>query len=531
MKNFKLSLAYLAVFSMIFASCSKEENAMDTDENSVVLTFGAVLNDLANRASKQSQFDQIPTCSDEDPSYAVIGLTVDGEEWEDVTVDILQDSNGYFTAYTDDLKISVPDGNGVDVVITSFMVYADGVELPIWVAPTGGGFAGYVDNPLPLDFTLQRGTKPYIDIEVLCFDRRNVNEYGYPFFDLVPTVVYPLCFFANYCPTPDGRHYVGNYSLDLWYDDGETRIQIYNDETPVVGTAGGEFQARPVCVVVPGAPDGFGADENYLFYVITPLDWTGSYGDIANVPMAEVGLSWNDVNGLLNTDGETNEYLHLFIGCDEGPGGDDDSDDDGHNDDVDNCPNVFNPGQEDTDGDGKGDACDNCDDRDSDGDGFVNCEDECPDEYNETNNGCPETTPATGCGTAFMFGDTPINTISNSNRWGWAENFNTNDGASQTFNFYRGAGQNDTEKGVLAGTVTITASGNQVEFDINLETGFSISDLHVYLGEDSPGDMAKSPGQYNRNDEVGDSATNFTLTRTSSDSSFWVIVHAGETCN
>src|SRR5690606_42083293 len=109
-------------------------------------------------------------------------------------------------------------------------------------------------------------------------------------FDLVPTVVYPLCFFANYCPTPDGRHYVGNYSLDLSYDDGETRIQIYNDETPVVGTAGGEFQARPVCVVVPGAPDGFGADEDYLFYVITPLDWTGSYGDIANVPMAEVGL-------------------------------------------------------------------------------------------------------------------------------------------------------------------------------------------------------------------------------------------------
>ena len=314
MKNFRLSLAYLAMFAMIFTSCTKEENAPETDENSVVLTFGAVLNDLANRASKQSQFDLIPTCSDATPDRAVIGLTVDGVIWDDVEVDILMDSNGYFTAYTEDLKILVPNSDGVDIVVTSFMVYDAGNNL-IWVAPTGGGFAGYVDNPLPLEFTLHRGTKPYIDIEVLCFDRRTVNEYGYPFFDLVPTVVYPLCFFANYCTTPDGRHYVGNYSLDLWYDDGDTRIQIYNDEMPSVGVANGEYQARPVCLVVPGIPDGFEDDEDYLFYVITPLDWAGNYGDINNTPLPEVGLNWNEVNALLNADGTTSEYVHLFIGC------------------------------------------------------------------------------------------------------------------------------------------------------------------------------------------------------------------------
>ena len=317
MKNFKLSLAYLAVFAMIFTSCSKEENSLDTDENSVVLTFGTVLNDLANRSSKQAQFGDIPTCSDAAPSYAVIGLTVDGVVQDPVTVDILSDANGHFTAYSEDLKILVPGAAGVDVVVTSFMVYADGITDPIWVAPTGGEFAGYVDNPLPLEFNLQRGTKPYIDIEVLCFDRRNVNEYGYPFFDLGPTVVYPLCFFANYCPSPDGRHYVGNYSLDLWYDDGDTRIQIYNDQVPATDVVGGEYQARPVCVVVPGAPDGFEDDEDYLFYVITPLDWMGNYGDINNNPLPEVGLSWEDVEALLNADGTTNEYIHLFIGCDD----------------------------------------------------------------------------------------------------------------------------------------------------------------------------------------------------------------------
>jgi PKD repeat protein len=53
-----------------------------------------------------------------------------------------------------------------------------------------------------------------------------------------------------------------------------------------------------------------------------------------------------------------------------------DSDDDGVEDDLDNCPNVYNPFQDDNDADGFGDLCDNCPDdynpgqEDSDGDGI-----------------------------------------------------------------------------------------------------------------------------------------------------------------
>lgn len=72
--------------------------------------------------------------------------------------------------------------------------------------------------------------------------------------------------------------------------------------------------------------------------------------------------------GALNAT-QTNGYLFVSPG---------DMDQDGILDDVDNCPDVWNPTQIDTDGDGVGDACD----WDIDGDGIPNELDNCPYSYN-----------------------------------------------------------------------------------------------------------------------------------------------------
>ncbi len=372
MKLFKNYMSALLVFALLLTSCSKEESSAldDADANFVELTFGATLNDLDNRAANKSQhFDDIPTCLGTAPSYATINFSYGGNDYE-IDVDILQDSDGYFTDYSEALKIPVPLNGSTTVTLTGFQVF-DNSDARIWAAPVGSALANYVDQVLPRNFDVAAGTKPYIDVEVLCFDRRLANEYGYVFFDIIPETIYPLCTFINYC-NEAGRHWVANYSLDLYFGTDATGIQLYDnadaDAQVAVGTRNGQFYADPLCLVVPGPPANLANDQPYLYMIIYPNDWTGNYNDINNTPVP-VQLSWNDVNALLNNDGTTNEYLHLFIGECEGA-----LEGDGT---ITPPPPPCNPDNDDAD-------CDN--------DGILNGVDACPDVWGDLPNGCPDET-------------------------------------------------------------------------------------------------------------------------------------------
>ena len=343
MKNFKNYLSTLVVIALLFTSCSKDEVGTpidDTNSESVVLTFGAVLNDLANRSTNKAHFDQVPTCSDADPAFAIIGFSVDGEENPDVTVAILSDSNGYFTAYSEALKILVPSGESVTITLNSFIVYdgdpsISGSEI-IWIAPIEdeeGEFDGYVENPLPFDFELEAGTKPYIDIEVLCFDRRMVNEYGYVFFDITDKELIELCLFGNFC-TPEGRHYVANYSVDVWMlnSDGSLGTQLYDDVTRISTLVNGEYAASPLCLVLPDDTD---VDESY-YIEISILDgpnYDTTPGLVKTLTITDAGVR------VFFNDEVTSEYAHFFVDCDEDDIFDEPSDD---SDQYTGCLRGFN---------------------------------------------------------------------------------------------------------------------------------------------------------------------------------------------
>ena len=73
----------------------------------------------------------------------------------------------------------------------------------------------------------------------------------------------------------------------------------------------------------------------------------------------------------VDTSGNESNYVNELQVTTSGPI---DSDGDGVDDSIDNCPNVSNPSQADNDGDGQGDACDPDDDNDGVNDSSDNCQ-------------------------------------------------------------------------------------------------------------------------------------------------------------
>ncbi len=584
MKTINRFLAFCAVLALMLVGCSKEESATGLDPGStddlIQVSFATTLNDLLND-NKAHLLSDLPECSDATPMMASVVVRPEGgagDGSDDISVDVAIKGDavsGYFTAYTDDLKL--PAGHHT---LMSFLVYADEAMTDlIWLAPVDDGpgpgtLSEYVDNPLPMEFDLYDGEKYYLDVEVLCFDERNVNEYGYLFFDLIPNKIYNFCFFANYC-ADDDRDYPAHYSLELWYGSNivdlnantplvtttMNTVGYYNNDGSVSQTPTDRPFAQPLCVLIPKPMNG----ENgaYLTYRLTLEDWAGAYGTVPGDTEPIVGtLSWADILEYLDTNGDdvindddtaNIDYLHLFFNCDDNPGGGDctPTEEDTNGDCIpDNqqcvefpelCPSDCTPSEDDSNGD--------CIPDDEQCDLFPElCPSDCTPTEEDTNGDCipddqqcelfPELCDEGegNCGTGYMFGDTQINTISNANKWGWAEHWTAGDGATQTLDFWVGAGGNDTSKASKAGTVTITVDGDQVHFEIDLINDYEIGELHVQLSEEQPSSkVAKAPGLYNRNYQVSSSDLDFTLTRTGlegdDDNEFWVLVHGGDVCN
>ncbi|NJW51946.1 hypothetical protein [Salinimicrobium oceani] len=309
MKNFKTLMGTFVLFAFLFTSCSKEENVPANDTEKATLSFGAIVNDLVNNSNKSSNKDHLgdfPVCSDAQPAYVMIALSQDGNDVvgsmeAPFRVDLVQGQ--IFTEETPELELEPGDYS-----LDHFMVY-DAAGNVIWIAPTGGPMAEYVDNPLPMDISLGAGVKKYVDVSVLCFDDRDVNEYGYLFFDIDTNEAIEFCIFGNFCDET-GRHYTAEYSVDVWtYSNGTAGEQLYNNVmNSVEMDANGDLASAPVCFAL---PDTEGMDEYY--FEITLLDGEG-YNASERIVRAGV---ITDEEVRMFFDGDDNlDYYHFRTGCD-----------------------------------------------------------------------------------------------------------------------------------------------------------------------------------------------------------------------
>ncbi|SDR68792.1 hypothetical protein [Gramella sp. MAR_2010_147] len=340
MKRIKHYLAFCVMFALLLAGCSKDsptEVVVDdpSSDNLATLTIGASLNDILN-LNRAHLIDDLPACSDDIPVLASIILRPGNKENMDVSNDIVldieivaEDYNNdnevdYFTVYEEALKL--PAGT---YTLRRFYVYSDedkDQEDLIWIAPFDDGagegtLSEFVDNPLPLEFNLFDGEKRYVDVEVLCYDQRDVNEYGYVFFDIIPEEAIQFCMFLNYC-TDAGRHYVGSYSVDVWRWNSDTEsvgAVLYTDEENMVSGSGETASAEPLCFILPDEPGTDNdLDEEFYFEITLLSDTPGYDGDDKLIftgvySVAEIKARFGtDDQGI---DDGTLEYLHFQYNC------------------------------------------------------------------------------------------------------------------------------------------------------------------------------------------------------------------------
>lgn len=471
MKNIKNYFAFLSVFALIFTSCSKDETGIDSPTEKATLSFEAIVADLAESSTnKQSINGDVPECSEAAPSYVEVVLT-QGDEYvvgEDAPFRVDLASGQVFTE--ENAALELAPGT---YTLEHFAVY-DAQGNLTWIAPKGGVLEELVDTPLPMNIELGAGVKKYVDVSVLCYDDRDVNQYGYQFFEFNTTKAFEFCFFANYCE-PNGKHFPARYSVEISID-GKVIYDAEENINEVGVNSQGDNYADPICFALPDIAK-YADDDEYIDYTVTLLDWNGVY-DAPENQVITGSLSRNEVKA--NFDGNNNvDYEHLRFGCEE-ENGSGEGDDNGTGDGDDN-------------GSGEGD----------------------------------DNAVAEGCDTAYMVGDNPLNALGlyNGNNWGWGlildedsfdDEFYEGNGVWR-FPLHAGAGQNDTSKGWEAGHIVITKNGDTLEVDFDLYEGVTLNESHIYVGSEWPD--SRAPGQF----DLG------TDTFTVGEGAQYIIVHA-EVC-
>ncbi len=311
-KYFSLIICLATLFS-----CSQDD-VKNLSEEKATLSFGSLLNDLSgNRAMLKEHLDDIPDCTDGMPAYVEVALSqggswVVGSDTNPLRVDLSPNAadydgdgvDNYFTKYSPDLEL-VPG----TYTLEYFTVF-DNEGNKLWIAPRSGLFENMVGAALPMDIPLGAGVKKYVSVDVVCYDRRMVNEYGYLFFDLNQNEIMNFCIFGNFCDE-NGRHFPAHFSASAWIYTGDPQnprgqsISLITMNEVGVNSNGDAF-AKPLCIAL---VDKSGTDEYYVEITLLESD---AYDAPPKLIRSGV-ITDTDVRSLYSGDNST-EYFHFMEG-------------------------------------------------------------------------------------------------------------------------------------------------------------------------------------------------------------------------
>lgn len=321
MKRSKLLPGLVMGTLLLFFSCSKDEDPITRQSGEASLFFNALFNNLIS-SQNAKQAVEYPECATAKPAFVDVILSREGVEVVGTSEEPLRiplnpnptdlDNDGivdYFTKEHSALQLT-PGTYQLEY----FTVLEENGSV-IWIAPiddgTSGGIDELVDDPLPMALKLGAGVKKYVDVGVVCFDDRIVNEYGYLFYDLNKVEVLEFCIFGNYCDETGRHEDFVLYEVDVWKFSGNPLTPkgklLHENLQNSVDIADYEDSSdafsHPICFTL---PDGPGLDEYYVQISLTDMG-------AENVVIRSGLISDADVRNQVQEDGSI-EYYHFREG-------------------------------------------------------------------------------------------------------------------------------------------------------------------------------------------------------------------------
>lgn len=217
MKILKSIGSLIVIFTLIvFSSCEKDIGANKTVDvtfnvNNVTQTLSKKDGSTDTPDGNSGYSTPIPICSDDTPTHVKVtlkgpGLPVEGKTYTLDVIETLEDGT-----QTSVLKLdaSITDD---DFAITMFEVYTmwdhdedpsnDDVEKLIWLSPTTESHYASIwglHNAVTKTFTVDAFTKKKVDVDVICFEPYDYENFGFSWYDFNRIDIKQLCFFGDIC--------------------------------------------------------------------------------------------------------------------------------------------------------------------------------------------------------------------------------------------------------------------------------------------------------------------------------------------
>lgn len=384
-------------------------------------------------------------------------------------------------------------------------------DIPVSASPTiTSNFGNLVENPAGEEFTLTTSKRTKVDIDVLCFNIEQSEDFGYPTFRVNLINVREEVFFGDFCsydfldylalPLDDYPNY-GEYPKfdmpaifeielfkDLYLDGNFTTVgtfRNYEDENGDPSFMSDVTEASIPPLIIP-YQDEQGIDDKYKL-IIRVLQLVDQGDGKKKLEFVEKE-PWYFVNTMDNV------FMKADLSGDSFGSGSD---------------NVFDF------------IAGPCEVLEFD----IDLDDPVE------GDGDDETAYAYGGDLATCFLE--IKDLKNS-RWGWTNVINGSKEKDYTFKIYAGAAQCDASKGTYVGVLKVEVYDGEVEVKYEMEEGYVLQEVHLYIGSTIlpvlNGEYTVSSGQFPyKEDDLDDVAMYEFNDIDLPNGDFYLIAHAAVT--